>query len=152
MIKSRLGCSPANQSPQVKSKYFLAVANYHRGLACESESKYGEGVSRLQLAEIHAKEANKLASSFASTYPTFTTSMDSAPVSSEANQSGGIVAGLWGVASAAGVVGSSAGTSASVALLDATRMLLSNVTDKKNLATKGGVPCWGWLLMFWWSG
>jgi hypothetical protein len=128
-------------SSQVKSKYFLAVSNYHRGMACESESKYGEGVARLQLAEIHAKEANKLASSFASAHPSFTTSTDSGAIAGgeAVPAQGGLAASFWGAASAVGVVAANAGTSSSVALLDATRMLLSNVTDKKNLASKGSL-------------
>ncbi|KAI9019756.1 BRO1-like domain-containing protein [Hyaloraphidium curvatum] len=122
---------------QVKSKYFLAVANYHRGIACESESKYGEMVARLQLSEIYAKEANKLASSFASAYPNFTTSADAGAVAGAGegappSSSGGLASSFWGSSSSS----SSSATTASVALLDATRMLLTNVTDKKNLATK----------------
>ncbi|KAI8578348.1 hypothetical protein K450DRAFT_247482 [Umbelopsis ramanniana AG] len=48
---------------QVKQKYFQAMSQYHRALACEAEGKYGEAVGRLSIAETSAKEASKLAQS-----------------------------------------------------------------------------------------
>lgn len=50
---------------QVKQKYFQAMSQYHKALACEAEGKYGEAVGRLNIAETSAKEASKLAQSVA---------------------------------------------------------------------------------------
>lgn len=45
----------------MKQKHFQALSQYHKALACEAESKYGEGVGRLALAEAAAKEASRIA-------------------------------------------------------------------------------------------
>jgi len=52
---------------QVKQKYFQAMSQYHKALACEAEGKYGECVGRLVVAETAAKEAAKLAHSVPTT-------------------------------------------------------------------------------------
>ncbi|CAI2174363.1 11117_t:CDS:2 [Funneliformis geosporum] len=58
---------------QVKYKYLTSIAQYQKSLACEKESKYGECVSRLNIAESLAKEANKLSNNFVSAFsPTVT--------------------------------------------------------------------------------
>ncbi|RKP39387.1 BRO1-like domain-containing protein, partial [Dimargaris cristalligena] len=49
---------------QIKQKYYQASAQYHKGLAAESDGRYGEAVSRLTLAETHTAEATKLVQSF----------------------------------------------------------------------------------------
>ncbi|KAF9162536.1 bck1-like resistance to osmotic shock [Actinomortierella ambigua] len=51
---------------QIKAKLFTAIAHYNRSLAAEAESKWGEMVGRAQVAEIHAKEAEKLAKTLVS--------------------------------------------------------------------------------------
>jgi hypothetical protein len=51
---------------QVKQKYFQAMSQYHKAIACEAEGKYGEAVGRLNIAETAAKEASKLAQSISS--------------------------------------------------------------------------------------
>ncbi|KAE9411111.1 BRO1-domain-containing protein [Gymnopus androsaceus JB14] len=53
---------------QIKSKYFTSLSNYHRGLAESSLSKHGDALVRYTLACTHAKEAQRLASSFSSSF------------------------------------------------------------------------------------
>lgn len=48
----------------IKSKYYDALAQYHRGLSLEADTKYGEAVARFTNAESIAKEAWKQASTF----------------------------------------------------------------------------------------
>ncbi|KAG0243458.1 BRO1-like domain-containing protein [Mortierella sp. GBAus27b] len=67
---------------QIKSKLFTAIAQYYRSLAAESESKWGEMVSRIQIAEIAIKDAEKQAKTFASgftqsSHPTVTLTQES---------------------------------------------------------------------------
>jgi hypothetical protein len=58
---------------QVKQKHLASIAQYQKSLACEGNSKYGECVGRLNVAESLAKEANKLSNSFISAFsPTVT--------------------------------------------------------------------------------
>ncbi|CAG8747096.1 15_t:CDS:2, partial [Funneliformis caledonium] len=58
---------------QIKHKYLTSIAQYQKSLACEKESKYGECVCRLNIAESLAKEANKLSNNFVSAFtPTVT--------------------------------------------------------------------------------
>ncbi|KAJ1969502.1 bck1-like resistance to osmotic shock [Dispira parvispora] len=49
---------------QIKQRYYQTAAQYHKGLAAESDGRYGEAVSRLTLAETHANDAVKLAQGF----------------------------------------------------------------------------------------
>ncbi|PKK76655.1 BRO1-domain-containing protein [Rhizophagus irregularis] len=58
---------------QIKQKYLSSIAQYQKSLACEGESKYGECVGRLNIAETLAKEANKLSNSFVSSFSPTTT-------------------------------------------------------------------------------
>ncbi|KAJ3342835.1 bck1-like resistance to osmotic shock [Gonapodya sp. JEL0774] len=119
---------------QIKGKYFQAMAQYHRSIACEAESKYGERVARLIAAETLAKEANKLASSFASAYPSFFISTDNSAGAAASVTAGGI-SDFFGVG--ASTSGPAAGaSSSSQAMLEMTRTLLTSVTDLKNLAQK----------------
>ncbi|ORX93428.1 BRO1-domain-containing protein [Basidiobolus meristosporus CBS 931.73] len=61
---------------QAKQKHYQAMAQYQKALACEAENKYGEVVARLTYAETNAKEAVKLANTFANG---FTPSLTSIP-------------------------------------------------------------------------
>ena len=49
---------------QIKAKYFVSVTQFHRALADNAASKYGDALVRFQLAETAAKEAHKIASTF----------------------------------------------------------------------------------------
>ncbi|KAJ1930261.1 bck1-like resistance to osmotic shock [Tieghemiomyces parasiticus] len=49
---------------QIKHRYYQTASQYHKGLAAESDGRYGEAVARLTLAETHAAEAGKLATAF----------------------------------------------------------------------------------------
>ncbi|KAG0265202.1 bck1-like resistance to osmotic shock [Mortierella polycephala] len=51
---------------QIKAKLFTAIAQYYRSVTAESDSKWGEMVGRIQVAETSVKEAEKLAKTFAS--------------------------------------------------------------------------------------
>ncbi|KAF9917643.1 bck1-like resistance to osmotic shock [Lobosporangium transversale] len=51
---------------QIKAKMFTAIAQHYRALAAENDSKWGEMVSRIQIAETAIKEAEKQAKSFTS--------------------------------------------------------------------------------------
>ncbi|KAG0245374.1 bck1-like resistance to osmotic shock, partial [Actinomortierella wolfii] len=77
---------------QIKAKLFTAIAHYNRSLAAEAESKWGEMVSRAQVAEANVKEAEKLAKSFANgfvagTHPTVTISKENATTIHEITKS-----------------------------------------------------------------
>ncbi|ORY47104.1 BRO1-domain-containing protein, partial [Neocallimastix californiae] len=98
---------------KVKSKYYATISHYYKALASADEGKYGHIISYLTLAENYAKEANKLAKSFASNYPSFS-------VSSSDTQS----------------ASSGKSTSASQALFEATKAYLALVTEKKKQAIK----------------
>ncbi|KAF9925776.1 bck1-like resistance to osmotic shock, partial [Modicella reniformis] len=68
---------------QIKAKLFSAIAQYYRALAAESDSKWGEMVSRIQIAETAIKDAEKQAKSFASgftqsSHPTVTLTQEAA--------------------------------------------------------------------------
>ena len=53
---------------QLKSKYFLALAQYHKGLAHETEQQYGPAVARLVRAEQVAKDVQKDVKDFTYTF------------------------------------------------------------------------------------
>ncbi|KAG0655627.1 bck1-like resistance to osmotic shock [Rhodotorula mucilaginosa] len=55
---------------QTKAKYFGSLAHYHRSTADTNAGKYGEALAHLQVAENLAKEANRLAQLFTSTFST----------------------------------------------------------------------------------
>ncbi|KAF9531066.1 BRO1-like domain-containing protein [Crepidotus variabilis] len=55
---------------QIKAKYFSSLTQYHRGLADNAAGKYGESLARFIQAETLAKEANRTAQSFASSFVT----------------------------------------------------------------------------------
>jgi hypothetical protein len=98
---------------KVKNKYYATISHYYKALASGDEGKYGHVISYLTLAENYAKEANKLAKSFANNYPSF--SVSSSDVQSAS---------------------SGKSTSASQALLEATKAYLALVTEKKKQAIK----------------
>ncbi|EGG03704.1 uncharacterized protein MELLADRAFT_37880, partial [Melampsora larici-populina 98AG31] len=51
-----------------KHKYFSSLAQYQRSLADSAASKHGEALTRLQIAETAAKEANRFANSFSAAF------------------------------------------------------------------------------------
>ena len=53
---------------QTKAKYFTSVTHHQRGLVDDAAGKHGEALVRFTLAEINAKEANRIALSFASLF------------------------------------------------------------------------------------
>lgn len=53
---------------QCKHKYFSSLAQYQRSLADSAASKHGEALTRLQIAETAAKEANRFANSFSAAF------------------------------------------------------------------------------------
>jgi len=53
---------------QAKAKYFASVTQFQRGLVDDSAGKHGEALVRFTLAETNAKEANRIALSFASLF------------------------------------------------------------------------------------
>ncbi|KAI8918833.1 BRO1-like domain-containing protein [Entophlyctis helioformis] len=63
---------------KIKAKYFQTLAYYHRSIQMETENKYGELVSYANAADAAAKDVVKLATSFASMFPTFTVSSEAA--------------------------------------------------------------------------
>ncbi|KAJ3579945.1 hypothetical protein NPX13_g618 [Xylaria arbuscula] len=66
---------------QIKASLMSANAQYYQALADEDANSYGVAVARLTAAEMQAKEANKLASSFPSTpSPTSNLSSDTGPI------------------------------------------------------------------------
>ncbi|KAJ3172308.1 bck1-like resistance to osmotic shock [Irineochytrium annulatum] len=99
---------------QIKTKHFDALAHYHRSLHLEQESKYGECVAHITKAENLAKEANKMSTSFNNSHSSFTTY----------------------VISPGGAGSASANSSASAAILEHTKFLLSVITERKNAVTK----------------
>ncbi|KAI0008588.1 vacuolar protein-sorting protein BRO1 [Xylariaceae sp. FL0662B] len=54
---------------QIKANLMTSNAQYYQALADEDANSYGVAVARLTTAEIHAKEANKIATNFPSTVP-----------------------------------------------------------------------------------
>lgn len=55
---------------QIKAKYFTSLSHYYRGLADNASGKHGDALVRFTLAETLAKEANRSATSFASSFVT----------------------------------------------------------------------------------
>ena len=53
---------------QAKAKYFTSVTQFQRGLVDDAADKHGEALARFTLAETNAKEANRVALSFASLF------------------------------------------------------------------------------------
>ncbi|KAF6751186.1 BRO1-domain-containing protein [Ephemerocybe angulata] len=53
---------------QIKAKYFGSLAQYHRALADDAAGKHGDALVRFIQSETLAKEANRLATSFASMF------------------------------------------------------------------------------------
>ena len=53
---------------QAKAKYLTSVTQYQRGLVDDAAGKHGEALARFTLAETNAKEANRIALSFASLF------------------------------------------------------------------------------------
>ncbi|KAF9903951.1 bck1-like resistance to osmotic shock [Linnemannia zychae] len=77
---------------QIKAKLFTAIAQYYRSMAAETDSKWGEMVSRVQIAETAAKDAEKQAKSFASgftqsSHPTVTLTQEAAATLHEITKS-----------------------------------------------------------------
>ncbi|TGJ83256.1 hypothetical protein E0Z10_g5509 [Xylaria hypoxylon] len=69
---------------QIKAGLMSANAQYYQALADEDANSYGVAVARLSAAEIQAKEANKLASSFPSSpSPSSNLSSDTGPILAE---------------------------------------------------------------------
>ncbi|KAJ3284601.1 bck1-like resistance to osmotic shock [Borealophlyctis nickersoniae] len=100
---------------RVKAKHFHAVSCYHKSFQLETEGKSGENVGLLTLAETLAKEAHKLANSFQSSHSSFTTAAQN-PTSSSS--------------------GSGQTTSAASALVEATKVSLNLITERKTAITK----------------
>ncbi|TPX33881.1 hypothetical protein SmJEL517_g03330 [Synchytrium microbalum] len=101
---------------RVKAKHFQAISMYHKALQLETENKYGEIVGHLQLAEIYAREAQKLATSFQSSFPSFTTTS------------------LSTTSSDSGSAGQS--TTVAAALVEITKLNVNVISDHKTRATK----------------
>ncbi|KAH7044997.1 BRO1-like domain-containing protein [Linnemannia elongata] len=77
---------------QIKAKLFTAIAQYYRSMAAETDSKWGEMVSRIQIAETAVKDAEKQAKSFASgfsqsSHPTVTLTQEGATTLHEITKS-----------------------------------------------------------------
>ncbi|KAK3840659.1 MAG: vacuolar protein-sorting protein bro1 [Linnemannia elongata] len=77
---------------QIKAKLFTAIAQYYRSMAAETDSKWGEMVSRVQIAETAVKDAEKQAKSFASgfsqsSHPTVTLTQEAATTMHEITKS-----------------------------------------------------------------
>ncbi|KAF9542775.1 bck1-like resistance to osmotic shock [Mortierella hygrophila] len=77
---------------QIKAKLFTAIAQYYRSMAAETDSKWGEMVSRVQIAETAVKDAEKQAKSFASgfsqsSHPTVTLTQEAATTLHEITKS-----------------------------------------------------------------
>jgi len=53
---------------QAKAKYFTSIAQFQKGLVDDAADKHGEALVRFNLAETNAKEANRIALSFASLF------------------------------------------------------------------------------------
>ncbi|KAG0649478.1 BRO domain-containing 1 [Hyphodiscus hymeniophilus] len=54
---------------QIKSNYMSSLAQYYQALADDDANSHGIAISRLQVAEIGAKEANKLSNAFPGNVP-----------------------------------------------------------------------------------
>ncbi|KAF4619088.1 hypothetical protein G7Y89_g14759 [Cudoniella acicularis] len=54
---------------QIKSNYMSSLAQYYQALADDDANSHGVAISRLQVAETAAKDANKLANAFPGTVP-----------------------------------------------------------------------------------
>lgn len=54
--------------PQIKSKYFASLSQYHRGLADDATGKHGDALVRFTVAENLAKEASRGAAAFDATF------------------------------------------------------------------------------------
>ncbi|PSN69203.1 BRO1-domain-containing protein [Corynespora cassiicola Philippines] len=57
-------------SPQIKSNYMASVAQYYQALADNDANSHGVAISRLQVAEVNARDANRIANAFPSSVPT----------------------------------------------------------------------------------
>ncbi|KAI9095615.1 BRO1-like domain-containing protein [Phlyctochytrium arcticum] len=101
---------------RVKAKHMQALSMYHRSMQAEAENKYGEIVAYLTAAEGFAKEANKLATAFSGSFPSFTTAVQSTNNTSSSSKSHT--------------------TAAAVALLEETKTTLNLITEKKAVAIK----------------
>ncbi|KAG0374671.1 bck1-like resistance to osmotic shock [Mortierella sp. AD032] len=77
---------------QIKAKLYTAIAQYYRSMAAETDSKWGEMVGRVQIAETAAKDAEKQAKSFVSgfaqsSHPTVTLTQEAATTLHEITKS-----------------------------------------------------------------
>lgn len=54
---------------QIKANYMASVAQYYQALADDDANSHGVSICRLQVAETHAKDANRAANSFPSSAP-----------------------------------------------------------------------------------
>ncbi|KAJ3411416.1 bck1-like resistance to osmotic shock [Chytridiales sp. JEL 0842] len=98
---------------KIKAKHFEALSHYHKSLQSETDAKYGESVSHITKAEALAKEANKLANSFAGTLSFMNT-----------------------ISNAAVAVAPSGSQSTSAVLLELTKNSLAVITERKNAVVK----------------
>jgi hypothetical protein len=55
---------------QVKANYMASIAEYYQALADNDANSHGVAISRLQVAEKHARDANRIAATFPSSAPT----------------------------------------------------------------------------------
>ncbi|KAI8587570.1 BRO1-like domain-containing protein [Geranomyces variabilis] len=100
---------------KVKVKYFQAMALYHKSIQSELDTKYGESVAYVTAAEALAKDANKMATAFAGSFPSFSVStMAQAGTSTSKGHT----------------------TAAAAALVEATKVNLTAITERKTVATK----------------
>ncbi|KAI8919290.1 BRO1-like domain-containing protein [Powellomyces hirtus] len=100
---------------KVKVKYFQALSLYHKSMQSETDGKYGESVAYLTSAEAIAKDATKMGTAFAGSFPSFTVSAIAAP-------------------STSGSKGHT--TAAAQALLEATKTNLNLITERKTVAIR----------------
>lgn len=56
--------------PQIKANYMASVAQYYQALADNDANSHGVAIARLQVAEVHARDANRIANAFPSSVPT----------------------------------------------------------------------------------
>jgi ALIX V-shaped domain binding to HIV/BRO1-like domain len=57
------------ENAQIKQNYMSSLAQYYQGLADNDANNHGVAISRLQVAETHAKEATRLSNTFPSSVP-----------------------------------------------------------------------------------
>jgi hypothetical protein len=54
---------------QIKANYMASISQYYQALADNDANSHGVAICRLQVADVHAKDANRIANSFPSSVP-----------------------------------------------------------------------------------